>query len=91
RFEEILANPEELAHGVDVFTKSVNRIRVALLDRRIQELQQRLEAAATDDEKGELAGEKARLARELRELDRNYWKPATRPARSERNPNPPSR
>jgi len=91
RFEEILANPEELAHGIDVFTKSVNRIRVAVLDRRIQDLQLRLEAAATDDEKGELVGQKSRLARDLRELDRNYWKPATRPARSERNPNRPSR
>ena len=91
RFEEILANPEELTHGIDVFTKSVNRIRVAVLDRRIQDLQLRLEAAATDDEKGELAGQKSRLARDLRELDRNYWKPATRPARSERNPNRPSR
>ena len=91
RFEEILANPEELAHGIDVFTKSVNRIRVAVLDRRIQELQRRIEAAVTDDEKSELAGEKSRLARELRELDKNYWKPATRGKRSERNPNRPSR
>jgi DNA primase len=91
RFEEILANPEELAHGIDVFTKSVNRMRVAVLDRRIQELQRRLEAAATDDEKSEFAGAKSRLARELRELDRNYWKPATRGKRSEHNPNRPSR
>lgn len=91
RFEAILSDSEELGHGIDVFTKSVNRIRVALLDRRIQELQRRLEAAATDDEKSELAGEKSRLARELRELDKNYWKPATRGQRSERNPNRPSR
>ena len=91
RFEEILSDREDLAHGIDVFTKSVNRIRVSILDRRIQELQLRLEAAATDDEKGEFAGEKSRLARELRELDKNYWKPATRGLRSERNPNGPSR
>jgi DNA primase len=91
RFEEILADPEELAHGIDVFTKSVNRMRVAVLDHRIQELQQRIEAAPTDEEKGALAGEKYRLARELRELDRNYWKPATRGARSEKNPNRPGR
>jgi hypothetical protein len=91
RFEEILSDPEELAHGIDVFTKSVNRMRVAVLDRRIQDLQARIEAAATDEEKGEFAGQKSRLARELRELDRNYWKPATRGQRSERNPNRPSR
>jgi DNA primase len=91
RFEDLLSDPEELAHGIDLFTKSVNRMRVAVLDRRIQELQRRLEAAGTDEEKGELAGEKSRLARELREIDRNYWKPATRGARSEQNPNRPSR
>jgi hypothetical protein len=91
RFEEILSDPEELAHGIDVFTKSENRMRVAVLDRRIQDLQARIEAAATDEEKGEFAGQKSRLARELRELDRNYWKPATRGQRSERNPNRPSR
>jgi len=91
RFEEILADPEELAHGIDVFTKSVNRMRVSVLDRRIQELQTRLEAAMTDEEKSELAGEKSRLARELRELDKNYWKPATRGARGGPNPNRPSR
>jgi len=91
RFEEILSDPEDLVHGIDVFTKSVNRMRVAVLDHRIQELQQRIEAATTDEEKGALAGEKSRLARELRELDRNYWKPATRGARSERNPNRRSR
>jgi len=91
RFEEILSDPEDLVHGIDVFTKSVNRMRVAVLDRRIQDLQRRLEAAATEEEKGVLAGEKYKLARELRELDRNYWKPATRGARSEHNPNRPSR
>ena len=91
RFEEILSDPEELAHGIDVFTSSVNRMRVAILDRRIQELQRRIEAAPSDDEKKELASEKYRLARELRELEPNYWKPATRGARSEPNPNRPSR
>ncbi|MGD8289849.1 MAG: DNA primase, partial [Gemmatimonadota bacterium] len=54
RLEEILSDPEDLVHGIDVFTKSVNRMRVAVLDRRIQELQDRIEAAATDEEKSEL-------------------------------------
>jgi DNA primase len=85
RFEEILSDPEEVAHGIDVFTKSVNRMRVATLARRIQDLQARIEAAATDDEKQTLASEKARLARELRELDPNYWTSAARSARPARN------
>jgi peptide deformylase len=33
RFEEILSDPEEISHGVDVFTQSLNRIRVQALDR----------------------------------------------------------
>ncbi|HET9947496.1 MAG TPA: DNA primase [Longimicrobiales bacterium] len=83
RFEEILSDPEELAHGIDVFTKSVNRMRVAALDRRIQELQRRIEAAASDEEKLELTTEKAGLARELRELDPSYWTNAMRGATTE--------
>lgn len=85
RFEEILADPEEVAHGIDVFTKSVNRMRAAVLSRRIRELQARIEAAATDDEKRTLVSEKARLARERRELDRNYWTSAARAARPDGN------
>jgi DNA primase len=78
RFDEILSNAEEVAHGIDVFTQSVNRMRVSSLDSRIQDLQTRIEAAVTDDEKLGLTSEKARLARELRALDPNYWTSATR-------------
>jgi DNA primase len=87
RFQEILSDPEELAHGIDVFTKSVNRMRVSTLDRRIQDLQRRIEAAVTDEEKLGLAREKAGLARELRELDPNYWTSPARGARGDTNPN----
>ena len=86
RFEEILSDPEEVAHGIDVFTKSVNRMRVSTLDRRIQDLQRRIEATAGDGEKLELTSEKARLARELRELDPNYWTSAARGAREDNHP-----
>jgi DNA primase len=86
RFEEILCDPEEVAHGIDVFTKSVNRMRVAALDRRIQDLQERIEAAVGDEEKLGLTSQKARLARELRELDPNYWTSAARGARGENHP-----
>lgn len=87
RFDEILDDREELAHGVDVFTNSINRIRVLALDRRIQDLQRRIEAADGDDEKLELTAEKARWASELRELDPNYWASATRRVPVKPNPN----
>jgi DNA primase len=91
RFEEILSDPEEISHGIDVFTKSVNRLRVLALDRRIQELQRRIESAAGDDEKLELTNAKATLARELRQLDPNYWGSATRAPRRDHSQNEPSR
>lgn len=91
RFQEILADPEELAHGIDVFTQSVNRIRVLALDRRIQDLQSRIEAATGEDEKLEATSAKAALARELRELDPNYWASAARRGPSKENPNEASR
>jgi DNA primase len=78
RFEEILSDPEELAHGIDVFTQSLNRIRVMALDHRIQDVQRQIVDAASDDEKLELTSRKAVLARELRDLDPNYWASATR-------------
>lgn len=78
RFEDILADPEELAHGIDVFTNSVNRIRVLALDRRIQDLQGEIEAADGDEAKLELMAGKAKLAAELRGLDPAYWAAAAR-------------
>jgi len=91
RFEEILSDPEEITHGIDVFTNSVNRIRVLALDRRIQDLQRQIEAAIGDEKKLELTRTKAGLAAELRELDPNYWGSATRGPRGEDHPNEDSR
>jgi hypothetical protein len=91
RFEEILSDPEEISHGIDVFTQSLNRIRVLALDRRIQDLQRRIEAASSDEEKLRLTSSKAELARELREMDPNYWASATRRGPNEDNRNEPSR
>lgn len=93
RFEEILADPEELAHGLDVFTNSVNRIRVSALDRRIQDLQRQIEATSDDDHEAKLAlvVERSKLAAELRELDPDYWTPATRRRQGKENPNAPNR
>lgn len=75
RLEEILSDPEELAHGIDVFTKSVNRMRVSALDRRIRGMQELIEAAQTEDEKRGLAREKEKLAQERRELDPPIGRP----------------
>ena len=91
RFEDILSDPEEIAHGIDVFTKSVNRIRVLALDRRIQDLQRQIEAATEDEQKLELTRMKAVLAAELRELDSNYWGSASRGPRRADYPNEESR
>jgi len=91
RFDEILADPEELAHGIEIFSNSVNRIRVSVLDRRIQDLQRRIEAAGGDDEKLELVALKSKLASELRELDPNYWASATRRQPGDRNVKEPNR
>ena len=85
RFEEILSDPEELAHGIDVFTQSLNRIRVMALDQRIQDVQRQIVDAASDDEKLELTSKKAVLASELRDLDPNYWASATRRGRDVAN------
>jgi len=86
RFDEILADPEDLKHGLDIFTKSVNRLRVLALRRRIQEVQRSIEAATDDAEKLGLMTAKSRLAAELREMDPTYWPPQS--GRSvDRNPN----
>ena len=81
RFQEILADPEELSHGFEVFTQSVNRIRVRALDRRVQDLQRQIVAAEGDEKKLELIKTKNELAGELRELDPQYWTHATRRSR----------
>ncbi len=91
RFEEILSDPEEISHGIDVFTQSLNRIRVVALDRSIQDLQGRIEAASSDEEKLELTSEKAALASELRQLDPNYWASALRSRSNDDNRNEPGR
>jgi DNA primase len=91
RFDEILADPEELAHGIEVFTNSVSRIRVLALDRRVQDLQDQIEGAVSDAEKLELMTKKAKLAAELRELDPNYWASAARRIPGTNNSNESSR
>ena len=89
RFQEILDDPEVMEHGIDVFTKSVNRIRGLALKRRLEEVQQSIEESTDEAEKFELAATKAKIAAELRELDPTHWASARRP--NQRNQNGPNR
>jgi DNA primase len=86
RFDEILVDPEDLKHGLEIFSNSVNRLRVLALSRRVQEVQRSIEAATDEGEKLGLMTAKSKLAAELRELDPTYWAAASRRP-VDRNPN----
>ena len=83
RLQEILADPEELAHAGRVFEESVARIHVAVLDRRSQDLDLRIAAAAGDGEKRSLIEEKERVSRERREIRPDDWTTAARKLRGD--------
>ncbi len=87
RFREILVDPEELAHGNEIFSKAVKRIRVAALHRRAQHLQAKIERSRSEEEKLELVIKKSQLASEIRELDENYWVSAARRSPNDKNLN----
>lgn len=88
RLQEILADPEELAHAGRVFDDSVARIRVATLSRKIQELDRSIEQAQDQGQKLVLTEEKARLSRERREFAPDDWTATARRLRADLNPNP---
>lgn len=69
RFEEILSDPMELAHGLELFTKSVDRIRAEARDRHVKNIQRRIELTQDDDEKLELLKQKEEWTKEVRALD----------------------
>jgi DNA primase len=85
RFEELLLDPEEIAHAIRVFDEAVARIRVASLDRRGQELNRRIEQAAGEDEKRALIEEKSQISREQRELSPDDWTTQVRRLRADPN------
>lgn len=91
RFDEIRLDPEELAHGGDVFTESVNRLRVLALVRKVQDVQAQIVEAEDEEEGMRLMARKTELAAELRELDPNYWSSVTRRGPDPYNPSEPSR
>jgi DNA primase len=84
RFEEVLADPEELAHAGRVFDESVARLRVGALDRRSQDLDQRIGVASGDDEKRTLIEEKARVSQERRDLAPDDWTTTARRLRGDK-------
>jgi hypothetical protein len=74
RLEELLGTPFDTAGAHEEFTAALNRIRAVALDRRMTEIQHRILAAGTDEEKAPLVVEKQRLSRELRAIDPENWK-----------------
>ena len=83
RLQEILSDPDELAHAGRVFEESVARMHVAALDRRSQDLDLRIAAAAGDGEKRTLIEEKERVSRERRELHPDDWTTTARKLRGD--------
>ena len=74
RFEEILSDSEELSHGIDVFTKSVNRsVSWLWTDGSRTPTAHRSRAPWTT--RSASWRREGTLARELRQLDPNYWGP----------------
>ena len=87
RLQELLDDPEELAHAGRVFDDAVVRVRVATLSRTLQELDRRIEQAP-DEQKLALTEEKARLSRERREMAPDDWTTTARRLRTDPNSNP---
>lgn len=87
-FRRLLAASFESAGAHDVFARSLGRIRAVKLDQALLELHGRILAAATNDEKEPLVFEKARLSKELRSMDPEYWKAAAQRRWADPNPNP---
>ena len=66
--ESLLSDPEELSQAQRVFDESLSSMRIALVDRRLDELDAKMRHAQSDDEKLALLREKADLGKERRDL-----------------------
>ncbi|GMR13841.1 MAG: DNA primase [Gemmatimonadota bacterium] len=66
--ESLLADPEELSQAHRVFDESLSRMRIVLVDRRLEELDAKIRLAGSDEEKLSLLREKADLGKERRDL-----------------------
>jgi DNA primase len=87
RLQEILDDPEELTHAGRVFDDAVARVRVAALDRQLQEVDRKIGGAGDEDEKRSLTQEKIRLSRERREMAPDDWTTTARRLRADPNSN----
>lgn len=66
--ESLLSDPEELSQARRVFDESLSRMRIVLVDRRLEELDAKIGRADSDDEKIALLKAKADLGKERRDL-----------------------
>jgi DNA primase len=85
RFQELLSDPEEIAHAIRVFDEAVARIQVGALDRRSQELDRLIEEAGQEDQKRVLIEEKSRVSWVRRELSPDDWTTTARRLRADPN------
>ncbi|MEQ8330544.1 MAG: DNA primase [Longimicrobiales bacterium] len=85
RLQDLLDDPEEIAHAGRVFDDAVSRVRVAALDRRLQDVDRRMQDARGDDEKRDLTEEKMRLSRERREMAPDDWTTTARRLKADPN------
>jgi DNA primase len=75
RLAALLAEPAddaELAHAGRTFAESLAALGRAVLERQADDLDRRIELAASDEEKRTLAAEKARVAGELRAMGHGW-------------------
>jgi len=83
RFQELLADPEKIAHAGRVFDDTVRRIRAVALNHRREELERRIAEASTDEEKEALLRERQKLGAD----DPTDWSTSVRRLRPDDNPN----
>ena len=66
--DELLSDPEELSQAHRVFEESLSRMRIAVVDTRLEELDLRIRRAESADEELALLREKADLGKQRRDL-----------------------
>ncbi len=72
RLEELLEDPEPVAQAGKVFEESVGRILGGVLEKKLREIDGKIRKARDDEELRILLEEKARVAKERREIDHNW-------------------
>ncbi|MEQ1856912.1 MAG: DNA primase, partial [Longimicrobiales bacterium] len=75
RLDEILSDQEEFAHGIEIFTDAVRRMKVSTLNRRIDALGDLRRSTTNDGERLRLETERKKLIEERRELDPPIGRP----------------